>query len=176
MSDRSEFLAHAVIRQCVTDLFVRTLSGVPSEERDIQRHLAMRFLTATGNDDWAMARRAWCGVADVDPDELRAHVIDILEGNRDLKLEENTYRLNGHNEAREMWAEEKARHIAFLDDARRQVEERRAARNVEEEADRARRRKETDAKRSARMRDAWDEATRIIDETNHRLRYANSIS
>ena len=128
--DRSQLLAHAVIRQCVIDLFARTLPGVSREDQDMERHLAMRFLTATGNDDWARSRRHWCLIADVDPDELRGHIIDILEGNRDITLEENTYRLNGHDIAQALWAKEKARHIAFLDDAREKI----AARKAQPEA------------------------------------------
>ncbi|MCB1470055.1 MAG: hypothetical protein KDK08_23585 [Rhizobiaceae bacterium] len=77
-----------------------------------------------------MARRVWCFFADVDPDRLRAHIVDVLEGRRDIEQPEDDampYRLNGHGIARQLWADEKARQAAYLDDARQKIEARRAA-------------------------------------------------
>jgi len=144
-----------VIRQAVLDLFSKSVSGASNEDEAFERHLAMRFLTATGDDDWAQSRAEWCSLADVDPDDLRAHIVDVLEGHRDIEFPEGdqTYRLNGHDIARAMWAAEKARRVAFISDAREKVD----ARNT--------------ARRERRMREAWDEAQRIIDEANHRLRF-----
>jgi len=112
-------LAQAVIRSAVLDLFSKSLAGATDADASIERHHAMRFLTATGNDDWAMARHVWCFFADVDPDRLRSHIVDVLEGRRDIEAPDETipYRLNGHGIARQLWADEKVR----------QVEERRAA-------------------------------------------------
>jgi hypothetical protein len=160
-------LALAVIRQAVSDCFSKSLAGATSEDEGITRHIALRFLTAVGDDDWAMARREWCFLADVDPDELRSHIVDVLEGRRDIELPDDDamlYRLNGHEIARAQWANEKARHVAFLDDARQKIEARRATRHEQAETERDRRKEQ-------RMRDAWDEAGRIIDEANHRLLY-----
>lgn len=157
--DRTELLAAAVIRQSVLDLFSRSLSGAASEDEGAERHRALQFLTAS-HGDWAKARNEWCGMADVDSDDLRAHIIDVLEGKRDIEFPEGdqTYRLNGHDIARQVWEQEKARHIAYVDNARQVVEARRVARKEE------------------RMRQAWKDAGRIIDDANHRLRYATSIS
>lgn len=160
-------LAQAVIRSAVLDLFSKSLAGATSEDEGITRHIAMRFLTAVGDDEWAMARRVWCFFADVDPDQLRTHIVAVLEGRRDIELPENDamlYRLNGHEIARALWANEKARRVAFLNDARRQVEARRAARREQAETER-------DCRHEEPMRRAWDEAGRIIDEANHRIRF-----
>lgn len=151
--DRTQLLAHAVIRQAVLDLFSTALSGASNEDEAFERHLALRFLTATGNDDWVMARRAWCGVADVDPDMLRDQIVRVLEGEREIDIEDRTYRLNGHDIARRLWADEKARHVAYIEQARKVAEKRR------------------DARREARMREAFAQAQRTIDEANHRLRF-----
>ena len=158
-------LALAVIRQAVNDCFSKSLLGATNEDEGITRHIAMRFLTAIGNDAWAQSRRDWCFLADVDPDRLRAHIVDVLEGRRDIEQPEDDamlYRLNGHDIARQLWANEKARHVAFLDDARQKIEARRAARHEQAETERERRKEQ-------RMREAWDEAGRIIDEANHRI-------
>lgn len=154
--DRSQLLAHAVIRQAVLDLFSRTLSGTASEDERHERHLAMRFLTASGDDDWAHARTHLCIIADVDPDDLRMHIVNALEGKRDIEFpgDDRAYRLNGHDIARALWEQEKARHVAYLDHARQVVDARRDRRHEE------------------RMRQAWDEAGGIIVEANHHLRYA----
>ncbi len=129
-------LAQAVIRSAVLDLFSKSLAGATDADASIERHHAMRFLTATGNDDWAMARRVWCFFADVDPDRLRSRIVDVLEGRRDIEAPDETipYRLNGHGIARQLWAGEKVRQAAHIDDARRQVEERHAAHRTQAEA------------------------------------------
>lgn len=157
--DRSQLLAHAVIRQAVLDLFSRTLSGTAIELEPYERHLAMRFLTATGDDDWAHTRAHWCSIADVDPDDLRMHIVDALEGHRDIEFpdDDKTYRLNGHDIARALWEQEKARHVAYLDRARQVVD--------------ARREQQRNRRHVERMRQACDEAGRIIDEANNRLRF-----
>lgn len=151
--DRTQLLAHAVIRQAVLDLFSGTLSGASNEDEAFERHLALRFLTATGSDDWAQARAAWCNLADVDPDILRDHIVRVLEGHRDIDIEDRTYRLNGHHIARKLWADEKARHLAYIEQARKVSESRRAER------------------REARIQEAFAQAQRTIDAANHRLRY-----
>lgn len=151
--DRTQLLAHAVIRQAVLDLFSGTLSGASNEDEAFERHLALRFLTATGNDDWARAREHWCIMADVDPDILRDQIVRVLEGEREIDIEDRTYRLNGHDIARRLWANEKAKHVAFIEEAQKASQKRREAR------------------REALMRAKWAEADRIIDEANHRLRF-----
>lgn len=161
--DRTQLLGHAVIRQAVLDLFSGMVSG--AEDEVCERRRAMRFLTATGDDDWAHARAHWCSMADVDPGILRDEIVRVLDGERDIELEDQTYRLNGHDIARRLWSEEKGRHLAYLDRARQVVDARRTARQVQETAERERRREE-------RMRQAWDEANRLIEQGNRRLRYA----
>jgi len=151
--DRTQLLAHAVIRQAVLDLFSGTLSGASNEDEAFERHLALRFLTASGADEWARAREHWCIMADVDPDMLRDQIVRVLDGEREIDIEDRTYRLNGHDIARRLWANEKARHVAYIEQAQRASRKRREAR------------------REAKMRDAWDDAGRIIDEANHRLRF-----
>lgn len=126
-------LAQAVIRSAVMDLFSRTLAGATGADMGIERHFAMRFLTATGNDAWAQSRRDWCLLADVDPDQLRGHIVDVLEGRRDIEPPEGDaiyYRLNGHDIARQMWADEKARYAAYLDDARRRRDKQESGENT----------------------------------------------
>lgn len=158
--DRSELLAHAVIRQAVLDLFSKSLSGASNEDEAFERHLALRFLTASGDDDWARSREHWCQIADIDADELRIHILDVLEGHRGIEFpsDDRAYRLNGHDIARALWAQEKARQVAYLDNARKVLD----ARRKHTEAERGRRHEE-------RLREAWDEAGRIIDAANQRL-------
>lgn len=103
--DRTQLLAHAVIRQAVLDLFSGTLSGASNEDEAFERHLAMRFLTASGADEWARAREHWCIMADVDPDMLRDQIVRVLDGEREIDIEDRTYRLNGHDIARQALGE-----------------------------------------------------------------------
>lgn len=151
--DRTQLLAHAVIRQAVLDLFSGTLSGASNEDEAFERHLAMRFLTASGADEWARAREHWCIMADVDPDMLRDQIVRVLDGEREIDIEDRTYRLNGHDIARRLWADEKAKHVAYIEQAQKAS------------------RKRSEARREQRMREAWAEASRIIDKANHRLRF-----
>lgn len=93
---------------------VKRLSGASNEDEAFERHLALRFLTASGADEWGRAREHWCIMADVDPDMLRDQIVRVLDGEREIDIEDRTYRLNGHDIARRLWANEKARHVAYI--------------------------------------------------------------
>ena len=146
-------LGQAVVRQCVVDLFTATLSGSYGDDDHYERFLAMRFLTAD-HGEWKQSREDWCIMADIDPDLLSKHIIDVLEG-REVRTDgtEKQYRLNAVDVARSLWREEKDR-IATQRVHAQELRNRRLA--VEKER---------------RERAAWANATRLIEEANHRLRY-----
>jgi len=157
--DRTSMLAHSVIRQTILDVFSKTLSGAHDNEAELERRYALRFLTdATG--EWADSRNMWCQMADIDADDLRDRLIDILDGKRDIEQPEDdkTFRLSGHDIARQVWSSFKRERAL---DARCE----RFNQGVQKTREQVQKEKEL----AARRRAAWAEAGQMIRDANERL-------
>lgn len=112
-------LAAAVVLNALLDLVNSGLNTATPNTREIVKLEAISFLTDQHNT-WAESREMWCLAANVDPDLLRARVVEFLEGNDNLPgclpisntKSGKQARLDGIQEARDMWEERRGRRPA----------------------------------------------------------------
>lgn len=74
--DGARLLARAVIARALSDVGIGSDDGVRRSITSLDRAQSAAFLTADGN--WERSRRAWCDLADLDPDILSRRVRKAL--------------------------------------------------------------------------------------------------
>lgn len=95
-------LVHAIVQQAVLDLFAITPSGA-AEQGAAERRDALAFLTAS-QGAWAQRRAELCALIDLNPDDVRAEIVAVLEG-----AEPRIKVGRGIDRARALWAEQNTR-------------------------------------------------------------------
>jgi hypothetical protein len=77
-NDEPSLLARAVIARALSDAGIGADDGIRRAITALERAQAVAFLTADGA--WARSRSLWCGLADLDPDNLRQRALSMLAG------------------------------------------------------------------------------------------------
>lgn len=99
-----EAMYRAAMTRAVLDLFGKSIPGADLETKEYARREALYFLTReTGA--WAESRRFLCDICGIDPDQLRANVLRVLEG-REIVGVDARYGFDGIEVARALWEHE----------------------------------------------------------------------
>lgn len=99
-----EAMYRAALARAVLDLFSKTLPGVEYDAVLHTRREALYFLTRESGA-WAASRRTLCDICDLDPDQLRANILCVLEG-REIVGADARNGFDGIEVARALWEHE----------------------------------------------------------------------
>jgi len=100
-------LIFSILSRAILDLFGTVGLTANADEAAVAKHEALMFLTQeTGG--WAKRRRELCDAVGIESDEMRDHVVRVLEGDKlGLDQWDMRYELADVETARELWEYEK---------------------------------------------------------------------